>query len=506
MPRKQAPSQSDINIKLERMWREIPGAGTCPCKWGKLAEFIQRDAAEPERLEAADRIMQIALRQDFEFSGSQYRVASCTGKEIKCTDMDNEKGEVRVPVDYLLDSWAEIPPEERPPHPLLPFAKAYLDRPRRSPAKRVRKGYIPDIASNRVECPMTELDTPDLREIMLPGLQVRMLPDLETEEDERPALIALFDRLSEYHYLSGKKAFPSSVPIRLFVEALTILTLWERNGQIQSKHVRIKDIVEHWLQWNQDKYYPSGETTGMALRRAFGMLHNLAVSTPDGWYHPVMVRGISKGGDWGLKSELELWLRLPARKGDNKGVGAAIDMSMARYLGRHSLQAYRAYIHLVCDWDRTASRRSQVVNPVLPGVRRTTDSQILDKEGNPVYSEDGEPVIDRRHPRAVVDDELPVELNPYRNRWYSGYDADGILNLALPRHMAQDSRNRSKNLKQAMSAIEFVSESGGCIIEKLEPDGGLPWRVMPPANFNQLPKFFELQQILEPDGLQGRMI
>ena len=91
---------------------------------------------------------------------------------------------------------------------------------------------------------MPELDSPDLREIMLPGLTVRMLPDLEAEEDERPALIALFDKISEYHYLSGKKAFPSSLPIRLFVEALTILTLWERNGQIQSKHIRIKDIVE----------------------------------------------------------------------------------------------------------------------------------------------------------------------------------------------------------------------------------------------------------------------
>ena len=104
---------------------------------------------------------------------------------------------------------------------------------------------------------------------------------------------------------------------------------------------------------------------------------------------------------------------------------------------------------------------------MLPGVRRTTDSQLLDKEGNPVYSDDGEPVVDRRHPRAVVDDELPVELNPYRNRWYSGYDADGILNLALPMHMIQDSRRRSQHLKQAMSAIEFLSESGGCIIERL---------------------------------------
>ena len=143
MARRKQPSASDINFKLERMWREIPGAGTCPCKWGKLAEFIQYDAAEPERLEAADSIVQVALRQGIELSGSQYRVASCTGKEIKFADVDNEKGEVWVPVDYLLDSWAEIPSEERPPHPLLPFAKAYLDRPRRSPAKRIRKGIHP---------------------------------------------------------------------------------------------------------------------------------------------------------------------------------------------------------------------------------------------------------------------------------------------------------------------------------------------------------------------------
>ena len=504
MARKRASSQAPtIDLMLERMWREIPGAGRCPCKWGKLVNYIQYEVGESERREAADSIIHLAINEGQELPDTQYRVARCTGNDIKVTSVDDERSEVWVPVRYLLESWAAIPSGERPPHPLLPFAKSYLDTPRRTSIRRARKGFIPDIASTRTKGMMT--NPAPLDAVLLPGLQVRMLPEWESEELERPALIALFDRLSEYRYVSGKQAPPSSLPMRLFVEALTMLTLWERNGQVWSKPVTVKEIVRDWLQWDSSNYYPKDPYQGGALRSAFGLLHNLAVPTEDGWYHPVVVGGISKGGDWGLRSEIELLLRLPARQGDNKGAGAAIDMAMARHLGNRSTQAYRAYIHLVCDWDRTASRRSQVVNPVLPGVRRTPAGQIINPEGRPVYDINEEPVFDRRHPAATVDDSLVPELNPYRNRWYPEYDAEGIMRLALPQHMIRESRRRGQYLAQAKEAIKLIAGSGGCYIETLGTEGELPWRIMPPQDFNQLPKFFE-PAALPPDGLQGRLV
>ena len=485
-----AANSKTVNNSLRGLWQSIPDVGGRPCSWGQLREFVSHVPLGESGVAAAASIIEVAVAAGLVEQAQveqDYALRKIDGEIMILSELAGQKREARVSVSYLLDRWSELPEADRPSHPLLPLVRMYIDHPKSGVHRLKRKGIIPDIAAKRHRIDMSAII--ELGRLNSPGLQLRILPELSDTATEKPALISLLDCIAAKHRNSGKTANPSTLPMRLFLEALMMLGTWERDGTLHEKSVPIREVVAEWLSWNPANYRPNMEGSGIALRDAFRYIHNLSFPVADeGWYHPVMISAGS-GLRWGLDDHLLLAMRLPPSPNSQAGVGPAIDLSILRSLGKRTLSAYRAYLFLACEWDHFATRNSKAVRPMLEGVMRTPEGQIIDQRGQPVFDESGQPVRNRNHRDAVVDDCLPPEPNPHRERWYPRYEADDLIRLALPQHMLENTRRRSQNIQQAMIALEQVVQANGCQVETLGYGGGFPWRIMPPEGFNKIPVY-----------------
>ena len=373
----------------------------------------------------------------------------------------------------LYKEWEEIPAADRPPSPLTPIVRAWLNRPVEVKPERRLRAILPRDITNRTsllpgfDAPVQPPTQPGLVKTSAPAMA--HLPGLVPDAPALPALLRLYDRVQGM--AQGKKgAVP--IPMRLFIEGCLSLPAGDRDGRLRQMRFTIREIAGEWLAWDLGSYRPSGASTGAALRTALGQLNQLYVDMPNqGWYYPLLleaVQGLS------LDSRVAILSRLPS----GSGVGPPIDRQMLRKLGKLSAPAYRAFLYLACEWDRYGGHNGRLVRPTRPEVLRDPAGHVLDATGNVALEQGRRPATSPHHPQAVHTGGR--ELNPARSR-YPEYDGDDLI--ALCYHIDGITKDhRRKYLTRAAKRLEYMESLGAVSIERLNPGWkqGLPWRIMPP--------------------------
>ena len=265
----------------------------------------------------------------------------------------------------LYEEWRKVPENERPPSPLSPIIRAWLNRAEEVKPERRPRGILPRDVANRTallpgfDAPSQPPTQPGLVKTAAPAMA--HLPGLVPDAPALPALLRLYDRVQGMK--QGKKgAVP--LPMRLFIEGCLSLPTSARDGRLRQMRFTIREIAGEWLAWDLGSYRPSGASTGAALKTALGQLNQLHVDMPNqGWYYPLLleaVQGLS------LDSQVAILSRLPS----GSGVGPPIDRQMLRKLGKQSAPAYRAFLYLACEWDRYGGHSGRLVRPTRPEVLR----------------------------------------------------------------------------------------------------------------------------------------
>ena len=387
---------------------------------------------------------------------------------------------IDLTVAELYEEWKRVPENQRPPSPLAPVVRAWLNRPREVIPERRPRGILPKSVTHRTAL-LPWFDS-SAKPPALPGLvkisapAMACLPGLVTDAPALPALLRLYDRVQGME--QGRKgAVP--IPMRLFIEGCLSLPADCRDGSLRQMRFTIRQITGEWLAWDLGTYRPSGASTGLALKAALGQLNQLYVDMPNqGWYYPILLEAVQ--GLY-LDSRVSILSRLPS----GSGVGPPIDRQMLRRLGKQSAPAYRAFLYLACEWDRYGGHHGRLVRPTRPQVRRDPAGHVLDVAGTVALVKGKRPATSPHHPLAVHTGGR--ELNPARSR-YPEYDGDALVGLCY--HIDGIPKDqRRKYLTRAVKTLEYMQSLGAVSIERMNPGWkhGLPWRIMPPDIIQTFP-------------------
>ena len=373
----------------------------------------------------------------------------------------------------LYEEWRAVPENKRPPSPLTPIIRAWLNRAEEVKPERRLRGILPRDVANRTallpgfDAPVHPPTQPGLVKTSAPAMA--HLPGLVPDAPALPALLRLYDRVQGME--KGKKgAVP--IPMRLFIEGCLSLPTGDRDGRLRQMQFAIREIAGEWLAWDLGSYRPSGASTGAALKAALGQLNQLYVDMPNqGWYYPILLEAVQ---GLNLDSRVAILSRLPS----GSGVGPPIDRQMMRKLGKQSAPAYRAFLYLACEWDRYGGHNGRLVRPTRPEVLRDPAGHVLDATGTVALEKGKRPAISPHHPLAVRTGGR--ELNPARSR-YPEYYGDDLIGLCY--HIDGIPKDqRRKYLTRAVKTLEYMQSLGAVSIERQNPGWrhGLPWRIMPP--------------------------
>ena len=402
-----------------------------------------------------------------------YRLSQDGTIKLSSTPLGNITWTLETPIDELYDEWMKVPENERPPSPLTPIVRAWLNRAQEVNPERRLRGILPRDVANRTarlpgfDAPVHPPTQPGLVKPSAPAMA--HLPGLVPDAPALPALLRLYDRVQGME--KGKKgAVP--IPMRLFIEGCLSLPTGDRDGRLRQMRFTIREIAGEWLAWDLGSYRPSGASTGAALKTALGQLNQLYVDMPNqGWYYPLLLEAVQ---GLNLDSRVAMLSRLPS----GSGVGPPIDRQMMRKLGKQSARAYRAFLYLACEWDRYGGHNGRLVRPTQPKVLRDPAGHVLDATGTVALEKSNRPAISPHHPLAVRTGGR--ELNPARSR-YPEYYGDDLIGLCY--HIDGIPKDqRRKYLTRAVKTLEYMQSLGAVSIERLNPGWrhGLPWRIMPP--------------------------
>ena len=380
----------------------------------------------------------------------------------------------------LYEEWRKVPENERPPSPLSPIIRAWLNRAEEVKPERRPRGILPRDVANRTallpgfDAPSQPPTQPGL--VKTPAPAMAHLPGLVPDAPALPALLRLYDRVQGMK--QGRKgAVP--LPMRLFIEGCLSLPTGARDGRLRQMRFTIREIAGEWLAWDLGSYRPSGASTGAALKTALGQLNQLHIDMPNqGWYYPLLLEAVQ---GLNLDSQVAILSRLPS----GSGVGPPIDRRMLRKLGKQSAPAYRALLYLACEWDRYGGRNGRLVRPTRPEVLRDPTGHVLEATGTVALEQDRRPATSPHHPLAVHTGGR--ELNPARSR-YPGYEGDALIGLCY--HIDGIPKDqRRKYLTRAVKTLEYMQSIGAVSIERMNPrwKHGLPWRIMPPDIIQNIP-------------------
>ena len=397
-------------------------------------------------------------------------------------------------IESLHDLWREM--GQQGPHPLNSLVRTWQRRHLPLVPDRRRRGIMPSPLTKRTDSidRLPPLTPPEEPGIVIPPAQ-DYLPRLHPDDEKRklPSLLALFDAATDHLVMRGG----AYLSLAIFVEALLSVPRDAPLGLGRVGPVTIGEIAEEWLQWNPAHYRPNRAGTGIALRRALGKVHNLAVpvGSGGGWYFPLMVRGV-EGMRWDDRVAF-----LAEILGDAP-VGPAVDRRVLRELRKRSAPAYRGYLSLCFDWDYYAGHHGRLPLPTRPEVLRDPVTDVLlnaegtpilgvvikDNKGRPRKGQDGNFIAAGSMPAKAWNDPRAVrtgrrEPNPAVQR-YRVYEIDDLVRLCYPVTVYNDPNTRRQARLMARRAIEVIEEKGGCIIEPIAPRGGKhrppPWRIIPP--------------------------
>lgn len=372
-----------------------------------------------------------------------------------------------------LDSKRKKEEKARPRHPLGPIVRDWqAAQPTEFDEDKSRRGILPGTLATRFLSNSTTLPTlaaPDKPGIVFADL----LPDLTPDKHGTPALImALFERAGGKTVRDGR----ASVEAVLLVESLLSMN-WDARTHpgLRQLNVELRTIVRDWLQWNPKHYRKNRNRTGGALRLGFARARGLwvPIGTRGGGFFPFLMGGAT---GWALKDSAQIIINLPAESGP----GAGVDRQMLRSLRRYGL-AWLAYLSLCFEWDYFGSRGGKLILPTRPKHRRDQAGLLLDAKGDVITGKGGAAVKNPYQTKQAV----PTgerEPNPARTR-YGTYDAEGLLRLCYPAGVIRSLTPDTKRVYvgRAIAAILRIEKAGGCVIERLGRNGGLPWRIMPPT-------------------------
>lgn len=303
------------------------------------------------------------------------------------------------------------------------------------------------------------------------------LPDTKTKE--KPTLLAIYD---EFGGPSGRQRGITPHVMRIFTEVLLEIPTQARDGYRHGlPPITIKEIWGTWLQrqlkwWNpkQGRWKSNyARKHQHELETDLYELHNLAIPIGEhsGFYRAIVISAVS---GFRLDDKVRFEVMLPAT---NK-VGAWINRSVLRSLGKMSEPAYRAYLSLVFDWERYAMHGGRLIRPTRPAVERDKTGIVLNAHRNRLIGHNGQPIRNPYDKRAVRTGER--EPNPARTR-YPEYDNYDLVHLAYSEKVLMKDKTpaaRRVRKQRTKKAIELIAKAGGCTIEKSYR--GKIWRIMAP--------------------------
>ena len=425
-------------------------------------------------LDVAVRLMGPMLPPVMPEKPGQY-VAAMDGEEIAglVRLQDDLSGSVHVGDVHRL--WRLLPDPSPEELPLIPLVRAWQKRPTPTEPDRRTTGILPK-ESGKLLRPKTGWlpglaaasgSRPELGLVQGPRqLQFGFMPDFG--ELKQPALIQLYD---EAGGLSGKQRGIAPPSMRIFIEGLCALNTDFRNGTERQITISVQEVAGEWLQWKLKGWYWSNH--GERLERALNEIHGMAITVNDkgGWYRPMAIRALSEKS---LNGKIVFDAMLPA----SGKVGAQVNRSVLRVLGKLSEPAYRLYLSLCFEWERKVMRHGKLIRPTLPVVERDEQGVVLDGHGRRVVGWGRIAVRSPYDRRAIRTGER--EPNPARTR-YPEYDVAQLLAMAhAPSVLARDKTpaSRRKRKQRTLKALRLIEKAGGCKTE--ETVRGRAWRIMSP--------------------------
>ena len=451
-----------------------------------MAQWIATGACPPDALAESCRRLEVLFDAPCKWFWSMNPEGPgvAMGVLVQADDLPTRSVTVSMGVGDVIIRYA-APGAPRPGHPLAPIMQAWFNsRPIRAKAESRRRGILPkQVALRQGALPALDIPGPGPTPGMVPEPTQGFLPGLIPDRPPLPALLDLYDRAGGR---STTGARPAPVEMRFFTTALMALPVAARDGRLHEMVFTVREIVEDWLNWKTKNYRVRGKFTGVAFQQALNTVRDMCIQMPrtdskpgrGGWYYPIMV---SAGQGWDLDSQLALVMRLPP----GAGVGPQVDRAMLSYVGNVSGPSYRAYLGLVCEWDRVGGHNGRLIRPTQPQVLRAPGGQVVDSSGRILTNPNGQPVFSPYDERAVVTGDR--EPNPARVR-YPEYDAEGLVSLCFnARVLTMQPKEQYHYQKRARRAVELIESLEGCVIERggnNPRNGNLPWRIMPP---NRLP-------------------
>ena len=304
---------------------------------------------------------------------------------------------VFIPLETVHQVWKATPPQDRPPHPLLPIVAAWQDRPTPIDPDRGAKPIVSGTLTKRIN-----RETPQA-----PALDVVDVPDLVPYQTDlfTPALGDVPSLVKTlYDVPGGTPTRQGRAPLAavLWLEGLLSIPTQYRDGQLHSIDFTRREIYEHWAgcdarNWDHRK----------AARQdlALGRMTNTTVAVGEGWYKPLLVQA-TEGPH--LSSRVSLLVRLPPEAQQ----GPAVPRRILRKLLTSKL-AWLGLINICIHLDRYGGRQGRLIAADRPEVKRNEQGHILDHKGEPIRNKRGYPTNRYTDPRALPDRPARTQPRPH---------------------------------------------------------------------------------------------